>query len=307
MATRKLSANGGARCSVRHLLVQQTGIGENHGSSFTSPFGLLVIADKASPQSHNFYGYMRVQNPQGISFSVEGFPLEDFSNQVSDAIGLMKQAAAPGYQTNCFVGSLEQPVSYSVKLFNGFSGSQIGSTVTGSLTAFQQIRYLDIFGSNGVNAPAGDQFNVRAEFTQTSGGTANLIGFCTVQDNTSFGADFRVAKSYGSPSGSFFAQGGNAFGTTATLGTTDASPLHIIVNGGRVMRYEQTYNIAQRHRRVRIQRRHTGRGRRDDRRRRCKWRYLRGLWVSVALFLSQCRDWRLWEHWRDGLANRGRC
>ncbi len=73
---------------------------------------------------------MRVQNPQGIGFSVEGFPLEDFSNQVSDAIGLMKQAASPGYQTNCFVGSLDQPVSYSLKLFNGFSGSQIGSTVT---------------------------------------------------------------------------------------------------------------------------------------------------------------------------------
>ncbi len=204
-----------------------------------SHFGLLVVADKASPQSHNFYGYMRVQNPQGIGFSVEGFPLEDFSNQVADVIGLKRQAASPGYQTNCFVGSLDQPVSYSVKLFNGFSGSQIGSTVTGSLTAFQQIRYLDIFGASGVNAPAGDQFNVRAEFTQASGGTANLIGFCTVQDNTSFGADFRVAKSYGSPSANFFAQGGNAFGTTATLGTTDNQPLNIIVNGVHVMHYEQ--------------------------------------------------------------------
>src|SRR5664279_4711467 len=205
-----------------------------------SHFGLLLIADKASPPSNNFYGYMRVQNPQGIGFSVEGFPVQNFNNQVAEAIGLMKQAAAPGYQTNCFVGSLDLPVSYTLKLFNGFTGSQIGGTLAGSLTAYQQIRYLDVFGSTGVNAPAGDQFNVRAEFTQTAGGAGNLIGFCTVQDNTSFGADFRVAKSYGSPSGTFFAQGGNAFGATAVLGTVDSEPLELYVAGGRVMRYEYT-------------------------------------------------------------------
>ena len=181
-----------------------------------------------------------MQNPSGIGFSVEGFPLEDFNNQVSHVIGLTRQGGSPGYWSNCFVGSLDQPVSYALKLFNGASGAQIGNTLTGSLAAFKQFRYLDVFGVNGVNAPAGDQFNVRAEFTQTSGGSANLIGFCTVQENTTFGADFRVAKSYGSPSGSFFAQGGNAFGTTATLGTTDNQPLNIIVNGGRVMHYEQT-------------------------------------------------------------------
>ena len=206
----------------------------------TSHFGLLIISDKASPKTHNFYGFIRVQNPSGIGFSVEGFPLEDFNNQVSHVIGLTRQGGSPGYWSNCFVGSLDQPVSYSLKLFNGASGAQIGNTLTGSLAAFKQFRYLDVFGVNGVNAPAGDQFNVRAEFTQTSGGSANLIGFCTVQENTTFGADFRVAKSYGSPSGSFFAEGGNAFGTTATLGTTDNQPLNVIVNGGRVMHYEQT-------------------------------------------------------------------
>jgi hypothetical protein len=74
-----------------------------------------------------------------------------------------------------------------LRLFNDSTGAQVGGTLTGSLTAFQQFRYLDVFGINGVNAPAGDQANIRAEFTQTSGGSANLIGFCTVQDNTSFG------------------------------------------------------------------------------------------------------------------------
>ena len=131
----------------------------------TSHFGLLIISDKASPKTHNFYGFIRVQNPSGIGFSVEGFPLEDFNNQVSHVIGLTRQGGSPGYWSNCFVGSLDQPVSYSLKLFNGFSGSQIGNTLTGSLAAFKQFRYLDVFGVNGVNAPAGDQFNVRAEFT----------------------------------------------------------------------------------------------------------------------------------------------
>lgn len=176
--------------SVQLLLSTQCALTGSGGH-----FGLLVVADKAAPQVNGFYGYMRVQNPQGIGFSVEGFPATNFNNQVGHATGLKRKAAAPTFQTNCFVGSLDQPVSYQLKLFNDSTGAQVGGTLSGSLTAFQQFRYLDVFGANGVNAPAGDLANVRAEFTQTSGGSANLIGFCTVQDNTSFGADFRIAKS----------------------------------------------------------------------------------------------------------------
>ena len=218
--------------SVQITLATQCALGVSGGH-----FGLVVVADKAVPATHAFYGYMRVQNPQGVGFSVEGFPVGNFNNQVGNATGLKRKSAAPTYQTNCFVGSLDQPVGYQLKLFNDSTGAQVGGTLTGSLTAFQQYRYLDVFGIDGVNAPAGDLSNVRAEFTQTSGGSANLIGFCTVQDNTSFGADFRIAKSYGSPSGSFFAQGGNAFGAAAHLGTNDNQPLEFYANGQRVMRY----------------------------------------------------------------------
>ena len=224
-------ANVSAGRAVQIVLATQCTLGSG------AHFGLVVVADKAVPQINPFYGYMRVQNPQGIGFSVEGFPATNFSNQVSSATGLKKQSASPSYQTNCFVGSLEQPVGYQLKLFNESTGAQIGGTLAGSLNAFQQFRYLDVFGIDGVNAPAGDQVNVRAEFTQTSGGSANLIGFCTVQDNASFGADFRIAKSYGSPSSSFFAQGGNSFGTAAKLGTLDNQPLDLYVNNLRVVRY----------------------------------------------------------------------
>ena len=223
-----------ANRSLQFQLATQCALGAGDGSRF----GLIVITDKAVPPTHAFYGYSRVQNPQGIGFSVEGFPVQDFNNQVGHATGLKKQAATPTYQTNCFVASLDQAVSYELKLFNDATGAQIGGTLAGSLQPFQQIRYLDVFGSKGVNAPAGDRTNVRAQFTQASGGSANLIGFCTVQDNMSFGADFRIAKSFGSPLGNLFAQGGNAFGTTATLGTSDNQPLNIKVNNQRVMRYE---------------------------------------------------------------------
>ena len=216
-----------ANRSVQFSLASQCG-----RAAPPSHFGLLVLAEQSA--SNPIYGYVRTQTPQGQGFSTEGFPVGNFNDQVSHATGLKKQAAAPGFQTNCFAGALAQPVTYSLKLFNDTTGAQIGSTINGNLDAFQQVRYLDIFGPAGVNAPAGDQFNVRAEFTPTS--TAALIGFCTVQDNTSFGADFRIAKSYGTPLQ--YVQGGNSFGTTAILGTKDNQALDIRVNDQRVMRYE---------------------------------------------------------------------
>ena len=91
------------------------------------------------------------------------------------------------------MASLGESVDYQIELHDT-SGAQIGSTLSGSLGAWQTFRYLDIFGA--VGAPAGDFTNARARFvvTNTPGAPA-LIGFCTVQDNVYFGADFRVAKS----------------------------------------------------------------------------------------------------------------
>lgn len=82
------------------------------------------------------------------------------------------------HQTNCFVASLNQPVSYELRLFNDTTGAQIGGTLAGSLQPFQQFRYLNVFnGKDGMDAPPVDQTNVREQFTQTSGGSANLIAF----------------------------------------------------------------------------------------------------------------------------------
>jgi hypothetical protein len=156
-----------------------------------SHFGLLVASDNAG--TNQFYGYSRTDNNAGAGFSIEGFPIANFSGNTANSTGLKSVAAAPTYQTNCFAGSLADAVTFDLALFDGTSGAQIGSTISGSLGAFAQIRYLDVFAAAG--AAPGDYTNVRAQFTRTSVGTQNLIGFCTVQDNVSFGADFRVAKS----------------------------------------------------------------------------------------------------------------
>ena len=71
--------------------------------------------------------------------------------------------------------------------------------MTGTLGVRQIFRHLDIFGAAG--APAGNYSNVRAEFVSTVIGEQKLIGFCTVQENTNFSSDFRIAKSFGFPGG----------------------------------------------------------------------------------------------------------
>ena len=176
-----------ANASVQFDLATQCTLGAG------SHFGLLIGAEVIG--TNLFYGYSRTQNNAGAGFSIEGFPINNFTTQTSYSTGLQRVAAAPTYQTNCFVGSLSDPVGYNVKLFDGTTGAQIGTTISGNLNAFEQFRYLDIFSA--ASAPAGDYTNVRAEFSRTTAGTQVLIGFCTVQDNTSFGADFRVAKSPG--------------------------------------------------------------------------------------------------------------
>jgi hypothetical protein len=153
-------------------------------------FGTMVVSDAAG--SNAIVGYSRTENNAGAGFSVEGFPITNFTTGLSNAVGLRQSAAAPTYQTNCFVATLGGAVTYDLKLFDDATGTQVGNTLSGSLNPFEAFRYLDVFAS--ASAPAGDYANIRAEFTRTSVDSQPLVGFCTVQDNVSFGADFRIAK-----------------------------------------------------------------------------------------------------------------
>jgi hypothetical protein len=170
-----LPAPGGSRYGVLKL--------------FSNPAGVGVVPILA---------HARVANPQGVGFSVEAFPVGTFEGATQYSIGLKRQAAAPGYQTNCFVSALNEAVpGYSIKLRNP-NGSQLGNTINGAaLAAYAMVRYVDIFAAAGLGAVT-DYSNIRAEFVNTdatAGGPGQaIVAFCTVQDNTSFGADFRVAK-----------------------------------------------------------------------------------------------------------------
>jgi hypothetical protein len=158
--------------------------------------GMLVLEDGAAQQTNVFFAFSRAQTPGGNGFSIEGFPIGVFSGAPADVIGLKRQAAAPVYQSNCFVGALGEAIDYQMILRDGTTNAIIGNPVTGSLNPFEMRRYLDVFSAspNGVGAPAGDYSNVRANFSVTSGGGA-LVSLCTVQESTFFGADFRIGKS----------------------------------------------------------------------------------------------------------------
>lgn len=139
--------------------------------------------------------YTRVQALTGNGFSIEGFPIGNFANDngASVALGLRRQEAAPTYQTNCFVSSIGEAVTVDMKLFDG-ANTQLGTTQTIAVDNNGTTRLSDVFTMAG--AAAGDYHNVRAEFSQNDAtvGNPSFSAFCTVQNNTSFDADFRIAK-----------------------------------------------------------------------------------------------------------------
>jgi hypothetical protein len=140
--------------------------------------------------------YTRSQTPAGNGFSVEG--ISEFGycgSDIRSVLGLTRQAAPPTYQSNCFVWNREaRPARVVITLLHG-DGTWIADDIL-ELGANEQIRMLDVFAVLG--APPGDYANVRVTFESIvpiGGGTpASVVSFCTVQNNTTFDADFRIGK-----------------------------------------------------------------------------------------------------------------
>jgi hypothetical protein len=104
----------------------------------------------------------------------------------------------PAFQTNCFFGAMNDysgpangDSNVSVVVRNS-AGAQIGATTPLVLSPGKLTRMLDVFSV--VGAPAGDYNDARMTVTGTNFNRSGIMSFCTVQDNTSFGADFRIAK-----------------------------------------------------------------------------------------------------------------
>lgn len=160
-------------------------------------FGTLVVS---TTSGEVFAAYSRVSNPQGIGFSVEAFPANAFTSAFTAVTGLRRLAAQtdqPAFQTNCFIGNLAElgpgvPAGASeVNLsLSDSSGVLLGQAMVPVLPG-QLVRLLDVFTAAGL--PTGNFDDVVATF-ESFGPDSGLLTFCTVQDNTSFGADFRIGK-----------------------------------------------------------------------------------------------------------------
>jgi hypothetical protein len=166
-----------------------------------SAFGYLYLTE-----THNenlpFAAFSRVSNPAAAGFSVEAFPAHTFTSATTSISGLRRLVAttqAPAFQTNCFVGSLNNyvaggiavPTSVNVELFTA-AGAHLGPGTNIELIPGKLTRLLDVFAA--ANAPPGDHDNATVKFSEEGTDRPALMSFCTVQDNTSFGADFRIAK-----------------------------------------------------------------------------------------------------------------
>jgi hypothetical protein len=155
-----------------------------------------------------FAAYSRISNPEGNGFSVEGFAAHTFTSATSVITGLRRMIATPAnpaFQTNCFLANMNEldpegaPITKRVNYTLHHGGNTWGGFV--ELPPGSLVRMLDIFATAG--APDGDYNDAALVVTphnaQTDPHRPGLMSFCTVQDNTSFGADFRVGKSaYGS-------------------------------------------------------------------------------------------------------------
>ena len=167
-----------------------------------SAFGFLTL--EAAPSSDGMYSdipvfaaYSRVSNPQGNGFSVEAFAANVFTSATTRVAGLRRRAAtvdSPAFQTNCFFGQMDKSGGPSVtkRVHYQLTGTGGGAGYV-DVGPGQLVRVLDIFSAAG--APPGDHESASLLVNPSdTGGWQGIVAFCTVQDNTSFGADFRIAK-----------------------------------------------------------------------------------------------------------------
>jgi hypothetical protein len=186
-------------------------VGAQCGLPAGSNFGMVFLFNDAPFGNRGFLAYSRTQAFNATGFSVEAFTAGSLSPQSQRLIGLKRVlGAGPSpipFQSNCFVGSFDKVINYRIRLIAS-DGNQLGF-VDGTLQPFEFIRHLDIFAAAGV---AGNQSNVSAVFQNRDSFTAGntnyppFVGFCTVQDNVLFAADFRIAKAFNAFDGSYTTQ-----------------------------------------------------------------------------------------------------
>jgi hypothetical protein len=180
-----------------------------------SVFGFLVL--RAAPSTDDTFNDLplfavssRVSNPAGAGFVVDSASTATFTSAQTRITGIRRQAAtasSPAFQTNCFLANLDEahvgpaatPKQVDLRLSFPTDGDPLfnpAPTYTGTVYVApgQLLRLLDVFASTDANP--GEEFdNWMIEFTpRGAGGRVGIAAFCTVQDNTSYQADLRMAK-----------------------------------------------------------------------------------------------------------------
>ena len=172
-----------------------------------SQFGMLTVTPwidngPIGAASQLVAGFSRVSNAAGAGFAVEAQPWYAFTSAFSSVSGLTRRAASsgqPALQSNCFIGQMPSasgltPTSTAWVALGDALGNTLGTPISVALVPGKLVRLLDVFAA--VGAPVGDHANARMRLGPDPpySGRAGFVAFCTVQDNTSFNADFRIAK-----------------------------------------------------------------------------------------------------------------
>ncbi len=159
-----------------------------------SLFGWLWVEEITPGTTIPFTAFTRVDNTARTSgFEIEGYPAHTFTGANAYVTGLRRSIGVGGtpIQTNCFVSALNEATTVTLTLLDGTSGATLGTPISVALPATQMARFLDIFGSTAGNYSNGV---VRVTTTPTGFTYPGVIAFCTVQNNTTTDADFRIAK-----------------------------------------------------------------------------------------------------------------
>ncbi len=172
-----------------------------------SQFGFLHTSGTASKIAP-YAAFSRVANPQGNGFSVEAFPANTFTSATVVVNGIRRMAAtgsSPAFQTNCFIGNLNElapvgsPPSTNIHYSLYTSAGALIAAADAALAPGKMVRLLDVFAI----APLGNYVDAYIKFEEQGVEEPGIMAFCTVQDNTSLGADFRIAKQEFSDSSNF--------------------------------------------------------------------------------------------------------
>jgi hypothetical protein len=128
-----------------------------------------------------------VPTPSGNGSSIDAINAIDGTCCVSDVIGLFRQAAAPGYQSNCFLLNRDSRTAGRILItLSQGNGAPIAVQIV-ELQPGGIVRLLDVFSALGT-AP-GDHDNIRARFELSTpflaGSPVVFKAACTVQDNGS--------------------------------------------------------------------------------------------------------------------------